>query len=76
VFKKQNNNWKVDDFKFIAERMKFEFYKPGELVFEYNDYGNYFYIIIDGTCSVQVPQEKKPVTGQMALKRKITMVEL
>ena len=39
--------------------MKFEFFKPGEFVFEYNDYGNYFYIIIDGTCSVQVPNEKK-----------------
>ena len=61
VFKKNNNNWKEDDFKFIAERLNFRFYKPEEVVFEYNDYGNMFYIIIEGTCSVQIPQNDKPL---------------
>ena len=66
VFTKHNTNWKEDDFKFIAERMKFQFFKPGEDVFEYNDYGNLFYIIIDGTCSVQVPHDNKPLLKNKA----------
>ena len=60
VFKKVANNWKEDEFKYIAERLKFKFYNEGENVFEYNDYGNLFYIIIDGTCSIQVPHNDKP----------------
>jgi hypothetical protein len=55
--------------------MKFEFYQPQEFVFEYNDFGNYFYIIIDGTCSVQSPQEKKLVANE-APKSKISITGL
>mgnify|MGYP006119198139 CR=1 FL=1 len=58
VFKKGSVNMKSDDFKFIAERMKFQFFKPGEVVFEYNDIGNLFYLVIQGNCSVQIPLSK------------------
>ena len=52
LFKQDGNTMKVDEIKYIAEHMKFQFLGPGENVFEYNDFGNLFYIIIEGTCSI------------------------
>jgi hypothetical protein len=70
VFTKHNTNWKEDDFKFIAERMKFQFFKAGEDVFEYNDYGNLFYIIIQGTCAVLIPHNTNPLLKNKAKQKK------
>ena len=77
VFKKGTENMKSDDFKFIAERMKFHFYKPGEIVFEYNDIGNLFYLVIQGTCSVEIPLPQKPKAAtEIDSKKNINLFEL
>ena len=55
--------------------MKFQFFKPDEVVFEYNDYGNLFYVIIDGTCSVQVPNTKPIVKNQTKKIKEKTITE-
>ena len=38
-----------DDFKHICENMKFQFCRAGEVVMRKGDYGNTFYMIIQGT---------------------------
>ena len=39
----------------ILQRMDYEFYKEGSTVFKYGDYGDKFYIIIEGTVGVYIP---------------------
>lgn len=48
-----------EDFKFISERLRFEFYAESERVFGAGDHGDKFYIIIQGGASVLVPSQKK-----------------
>ena len=48
----------VENYKFIAERLSFEFYNSGEEVMKYGESGNTFYIIIKGLVSVLVPNKE------------------
>ena len=54
-FAEQLKEFSSDDFKFISERLRFEFYAEGEKIFGAGDFGDKFYIIIQGNASVLVP---------------------
>ena len=41
-----------EDYKCIAEKLNFEFYNPGEIIFNAGDPGDLFYIIFKGKVSV------------------------
>lgn len=46
-----------EDLKFIAERLTFEFYNPGEILFHEGQEGDQLYIIIKGSVSVLIPHQ-------------------
>ena len=50
------------DYKLLCENMRFRYYKAGETIFEYGDYGDQFFIILKGTVSVLVPKQKEKNT--------------
>lgn len=45
-FSHQLNEFSSEDFKFISERLRFEFYHDGDKIFNAGDFGDKFYIII------------------------------
>lgn len=45
-----------DCLKMMCERMKFKFFSADETVFNYGDSGNLFYVILQGSVSVIVPE--------------------
>jgi hypothetical protein len=45
-FFQNDKKLQLSEFKFIAEHLKFRFLGRHENVFEYNDYGDEFFIII------------------------------
>jgi len=45
-------------FKFICQRMRFQFYQKGDVIFRYGDPGLLFYIILKGKVSVLMPRKK------------------
>lgn len=47
-----------EDYKFIAEKLSFDFFNAGETVFKAREVGEVFYIILQGTISVLVPNFK------------------
>jgi signal-transduction protein with cAMP-binding, CBS, and nucleotidyltransferase domain len=54
-FKTQFSDLRREDFKFIAEKLKFKFHNSGENVMNFGDRGHVFYIIIQGKVNVLVP---------------------
>jgi len=42
----------------IYQQLKLREYKSGEHVFNYNDDGDTFYIILQGTCAIRIPKVK------------------
>ena len=44
-----------EDYKFIAEKLTFDFYNAGDIIFNAGDSGDKFYIILRGTVSILVP---------------------
>lgn len=43
--------------RIICEQMMFKFHPEGEVVFNYGDKGEFFYIILKGRVSIQVPSD-------------------
>ena len=52
----------IEDTPMLCENMRFRYYKAGETIFEYGDYGDQFFIILKGTVSVLVPKQKEKNT--------------
>jgi len=44
-----------EEFRFIAEHIKFEFFEEGENVINYGDRGDKFFILIKGEVSILIP---------------------
>ena len=59
LLSEQCKDFSSDDFKFISERLRFEFYNDRERVFGAGELGDKFYIIIQGSAGVLVPNTKK-----------------
>ena len=52
----------------ICIKLKYEFYKKGEVVFEINSAGNKFYIILKGAVSIWIPRRSSisiPLTNNL-----------
>lgn len=43
----------------LYQQLKVKSYKAGENVFNYNDIGDTFYIILSGTCQIRIPRYKE-----------------
>ncbi|CDW81356.1 cyclic nucleotide-binding domain containing protein [Stylonychia lemnae] len=50
---------KESDFIFLCERAKYEFFHSNKNVFQHGDYGDKFYIILDGQVQVLVPKRRE-----------------
>lgn len=49
---------KDSDFPDIIEALKYEFYKKGDTIMHWGDFGENFYILINGEVKVLVPSPK------------------
>ena len=45
--------------RIICEQMEFKFHEAGDLVFRYGDYGDLFYIILQGEVEVLIPSDSQ-----------------
>lgn len=48
-----------NDYLFICEHVRYEFFPEGKNVIQVGEYGDKFYVIIEGEVQVLVPQKKK-----------------
>ena len=46
-----------EDFKFIAERIQFEFFEPGEFIMHQGEKGEKFYITLKGRVAILIPNK-------------------
>jgi CRP-like cAMP-binding protein len=56
IFSKLNlNHYSYHQKEQFYKRLKLVKYKKGDIVFDYGDEADYFYLIVNGRVSVQVP---------------------
>ena len=57
-FQKEDIAMTNEEFRFIAERIKFGFFEEGENVITYGDRGDKFFILIKGELNVLIPNSR------------------
>ena len=55
----KDENIKEDELLEICKKLRYETYLEDEIVFNYGEYGNKFYIIIEGEVGILVPDKQK-----------------
>eukprot|EP00347_Sterkiella_histriomuscorum_P003283 403364882 len=58
-FQERQEIMKESDFLFLCERATYEHYNPHRVIFNYGDYGEKFYIILEGQVSVLLPRKRE-----------------
>lgn len=58
----KDNEIKQSDLNEIVTRLKYEHMRTGDIVFSYGDFGEKFYIIIEGSVGVMIPNSKRRKT--------------
>ena len=51
-------NMPKEDYRLISEKLTFQFFEKGQVVFNHGDFGSQFYIILRGRASINVPMNK------------------
>lgn len=56
-FRKQAEMYEEKTILFLLKKMRFVEYEAGQTIFEYGDFGELFYVIIDGSVVVKTPSQ-------------------